>query len=139
MEKTLDKTSIDEVQNSYGRCLNKGNFIASFYERFLANGPEIASKFEKTDFDEQHKLLRHGINLMIMYASDNVVGTSGLKRIKESHSKARLNIEPRFYEVWKQSLLDTVADHDRKYDFSVRMAWSDVLDKGISYIAAGYK
>lgn len=138
LETTEKETSTTIVQNSYGRCIAKGEFIPAFYERFLKAHPEVKEKFAKTDFDEQYKLLRHGINLMIMFAADNVAGKAGINRIMQSHSRGRMNIEPKFYSIWKQSLLQTVAEKDRQYTPEVGKAWDEVLEKGIKHIVGGY-
>ena len=133
---TTDKITL--VQNSYGRCLNNGNMLETFYQKFLSSSNEVAERFKHTDFEQQHKLLRHGLNLMIMYAAGNFAGQSGLRRIKESHSRARLNIEPRFYILWKGALLNAIIQHDKKFDRETREAWNEVLDKGIEFVTSGY-
>lgn len=138
MEKFATTDNIGLVQNSYGRCLSNGDMLETFYQEFLASSGEVAKRFKHTDFEQQHKLLRHGINLMIMYAAGNIAGQSGLKRIKESHSRARLNIEPRFYSMWKRALLSAIGKHDKKFDRETREAWNDVLNKGIDFVTAGY-
>lgn len=138
LETTETQSSTTIVQNSYGRCIAKGEFIPTFYERFLSSHPEVKGKFAKTNFDEQYKLLRHGINLMIMFAADNIAGKAGLNRIMQSHCRSRMNIEPRFYNIWKKSLLDTVAEKDRQYTPEIRKAWDEVLEKGIKHIVGGY-
>lgn len=138
MEKNVASNTIEVVQNSYGRCLSNGNVIETFYSHFLASSPEVKEKFKNTDFEEQHKLLRHGINLMIMFADGNIAGKAGIKRIMESHARARLNIEPRFYTLWKDALLKALNEHDKKFDRDIREAWNKTLDEGINFITSGY-
>lgn len=135
-ETTTDKIAL--VQNSYGRCLSNGNMLETFYQKFLSSSHEVAERFKNTDFEQQHKLLRHGINLMIIYAAGNIAGQSGLRRIKESHSRVRLNIEPRFYILWKGALLSAIIQHDNKFDRETREAWNEVLDRGIDFVTSGY-
>ncbi|UII30684.1 hypothetical protein LVD17_20535 [Fulvivirga ulvae] len=138
MENSATTDKITLVQNSYGRCLNNGDMLDTFYQKFLSSNVEVAERFRKTDFEQQHKLLRHGINLMIMYAAGNIAGLAGLKRIKESHSRVKLNIEPRFYILWKGALLSAIIHHDKKFDRETREAWNEVLDKGIEFVTSGY-
>lgn len=138
MEQLAEKEKITLVQNSYGRCLSSGKLLETFYSNFLSSGMEVADKFQNTYFAQQHKLLRHGINLIIMYAAGNVAGQSGLQRIRESHSRGRMNIEPRFYGLWKAALLKAIAVHDRNYDKNIERAWTEVLDRGITFITGGY-
>jgi len=138
MEKIKEDQIVTNVQNSYGRCLGNGDLISTFYDIFLASDPEIKKKFTKTDFDKQKKLLRHGLNLMIMYAAESYAGKAGLKRIQESHNKHNLNIDPKYYMIWRQSLLKAIEKHDRLYNKQVKNEWLTVLDKGIDFIRSGY-
>ena len=41
---------IDAVTASYHRCMHGEGFVDTFYERFLAKSPEVAIKFQHTDF-----------------------------------------------------------------------------------------
>ncbi|QSE96339.1 globin [Fulvivirga lutea] len=136
VESIQDKISI--VQNSYGRCLASGDVLDTFYQEFLGSSPEIKERFKNTDFEKQKKLLKHGINLMIMFAAENLAGKSGLKRIRESHDSKHLNINPKLYDLWKFCLLQAIKSHDYKYNNLVESSWNNVLDKGIRYIKEGY-
>ena len=138
MEILNDDTCVKDVQASYGRCLANGDVIQTFYNNFLMTSDQVTEKFKHTDFESQKKLLRHGINLMIMYADDNIAGMAGLKRIQQSHSRRGLNITSNFYQSWKMSLLKALEQHDRKFDEDIRNKWGVVLDKGIAFIAEGY-
>ncbi|UII25013.1 globin [Fulvivirga maritima] len=138
MDIILDKDIVKKVKDSYGRCLKDGNLVETFYNLFLQSSDEVKAKFANTDFDQQFKLLRHGLNLMILYASGNVVGKSGLSRIQETHNRYQMNIEPRFYALWKDNLLKAVEKHDKEFDQEVKAAWDKLLSSGIDYIIAGY-
>ncbi len=138
METLLKNESLKLVQDSYGRCLANGDVLETFYNQFLESSPVIKAKFAKTDFEQQKKLLRHGINLMIMFAADNLAGQTGLKRIRESHNIHHLNISPALYVFWKNCLLYAIQKHDAKFNSEVWLAWNEVLKKGIDYIKSGY-
>ena len=139
METTVDlDEKIAMVQNSYGRCLASGDVLETFYQEFLKSSPEIKVRFANTDFDNQKKLLKHGINLMIMFAGDGFAGQSGLKRIRESHDHNHLNIKPELYGLWKSCLMSAIKQHDYKFNDLVEASWNAVLDKGIDYIKFGY-
>ena len=128
--------NIENVKNSYGRCLGSPDFFDRFYDVFLKSNPKIPVLFSKTDFTEQKKLIRHGINLIIMYADGNIVGMSGLKRINETHNGS-LNIDHSLYAYWKESLMQVIREYDERFDFRLENEWSEVLDKGISFITKG--
>lgn len=133
---TINKVEV--VQKSYGRCLSTGDVLQTFYDYFLNSNPAVKDKFKNTDFENQKKLLKHGINLMIMFAAGTFAGNSGLKRLQQSHSRHNLNIDPRYYELWKNCLLRAVEKHDYKANTEVITAWDFVLNKGIKLITAGY-
>lgn len=139
MEATIGlDEKIAMVQNSYGRCLASGDVLETFYQEFLKSSPVIKEKFVNTDFNNQKKLLKHGINLMVMFAGDGFAGQSGLKRIRESHDHNHLDIKPELYNLWKQCLMSAIKKHDYKYNHLVESSWNAVLDKGINYIKSGY-
>ena len=58
----------DDLQGSYGRCLRNGQFIASFYEVFMASHPDVQGMFALTDFSKQCMALRRGISSAIAHA-----------------------------------------------------------------------
>ncbi|MFA0963638.1 globin [Roseivirga sp. BDSF3-8] len=144
MEKQKDRMArvseeaVKTAQESYGRCLANGNMLESFYDKFLSKSPLIKDRFKDTDFESQYKLLRHGINLMLMYAQGNIAGKSGLERIRYSHSREQMAIPPYSYDLWKAALLEVLPLHDRKYNAEVKAAWSEVMDFGIEHIRSGY-
>lgn len=131
-----DETTI--VRDSFSRSIAK-DIIGHFYDIFLKSHPDIAPHFVNTDFTAQKHLLQHGINLAIMYAEGKSFGTSGIKRIRKSHSKSGMDIEPRLYPYWKASFLKAISETDPKYDKQIHNAWDSVLQKTIDYIIEGYE
>ena len=71
-----------------------------------------------------------------MYARG--MSDSKLRALGESHSRDRLDIRPELYDLWLDALLLTVSGHDKQFSESIRSAWREVLNKGISVIKAGY-
>ena len=57
-----------------------------------------------------------------------------LQEIAHTHGVHGLNIRPELYEVWMESLLETVKDSDPKFDKNVELAWKLVLSPGIVYL-----
>ena len=126
------------VQKSYSRCIASGKLFDRFYDIFLATDPDIKERFANTDFDKQKKLLRHGINLMIMFSEDNLIGKSGIERIRFTHSKHKLNIPSPYYALWKSSLIKAISEVDNQFNAEIEHAWSKTLDVGIEHIKLGY-
>ena len=138
-ETVLGTEIITRVKLSYGRALLKGDLIDRFYDIFLVSHPEIKPKFSKTNFEQQKGLLKHGINLMISFAGKSSTGMSGLTRIQQSHSIGRMNIEPKFYTYWGNSLLKAISEFDPEFSDSLKEDWRKVLRVGIEFIISGYK
>ncbi|AMR65824.1 MULTISPECIES: globin [Pseudomonadaceae] len=126
----------DLVMQSYGRCCASPTFFDDFYRSFLDSSPQIRAKFAETDMPAQKLLLRQGILNLVMYARG--MSDSKLRALGESHSRGRLDIRPELYDLWLDALLLTVSGHDKQFNESIRNAWREVLNKGISVIKAGY-
>jgi len=135
----MNEKIIETVKQSHGHCLMKGDFVGRFYEIFLASHQDIPKLFAKTDMVEQKKLLRHGINCIILYAQESITGKSCLGRIRKTHSKDKMDIKPFYYQFWFDSLIKTISEFDHKFNDEVESAWKEVIQYGIQYISDGYK
>lgn len=134
----IEKETLEHVRSSFSRCILAEGFIDRFYELFLASHPEIAPKFAKTNFDKQKGLLVQGILYSIQLADGNKAGESGLTPIRKSHNRKRLNIEPRFYRYWVDSLVRAVSEKDYKYSYTLENHWRDALKPVVEFMTAGY-
>ncbi|MDN5216012.1 hypothetical protein QQ020_28295 [Fulvivirgaceae bacterium BMA12] len=130
------KNSIDNVKKSYGRCLNTEDFIGQFYEVFLKSHPSVPEFFKDVDMANQKKLLRFGINYLILFANGDMAGKSAINRIASTHSKANMAIPPYLYQYWRTSLLKVIEKADYAFTPEIESDWNLVLEKGISYIIA---
>lgn len=135
----MDKDTVRLVKRSFSRSfIGDKNLIDDFYELFLNSHPDIAIKFQNTDFANQKLLLRQGINCMIMFAEGVFAGDFCLGEIKVSHNKKHLNIHPDYYPYWKNSLLTALEKNDPQYNEELQQLWSQVIDTGIKHITDGY-
>jgi hemoglobin-like flavoprotein len=132
------KTSQELVQNSYGTCCLSPAFFDDFYAAFLASSREIAGKFTRTDMAKQKSLLREGISFMVMFSAGKTIGKLKVESLGESHSQARMDIKPEWYDLWTNSLLKAVAKHDPGYSPEVQRAWREVLSPGIEAMRSRY-
>lgn len=124
------------VMQSYGRCCASPDFFDSFYRHFLASSPQVREKFTQTEMSGQKQLLRQGILNLVMHARG--MPDTKLRALGESHSRGKLDIRPELYDLWLDALLLTVSEHDQQCNAEIRLAWSEVLNKGIAVIKAGY-
>ena len=129
---------INDVQHSFGRCNLSPKFLDTFYQNFMATSPEVAALFSKTDFVKQKRMLQMSLNMLIVYASGNGVVDGYMKQLAEKHSHRELNIEPRHYTAWLDSLLKAVAQYDREFTPELEQAWRKCLRKGIDMMKAAY-
>jgi len=127
----------------FSRSLNRAvtadpdRFFSRFYERFVPSSPEITGLFENVDMKRQKKIIESSLAYMSEFAAF-LTETEYLKRLGERHSRRDVNIAPALYEVWLDTLIETVEEYDPEYDEDVRVAWRVVLAPGIAYMKAHY-
>ncbi|HHJ4328484.1 TPA: globin [Klebsiella pneumoniae] len=124
------------VMQSYGRCCASPDFFDDFYRNFLASSPQVRDKFTNTNMTAQKSLLRQGILNLVMYARG--MPDTKLRALGESHSRGRMDIRPELYDLWLESLLLTIAAHDKDFNEQARSAWREVMQKGINVIKSYY-
>lgn len=129
------KIDIDSVQASYGRCLLSSGFFDDFYGNFMNKSPLIKARFVNTDMSQQMKLLRHGLNFVILFAKDRGLAVKKMEALHESHSPSHLNIPNWMYSVWHKALIETIREHDKSVTEEVIQNWEVVLDKSIRKIS----
>ena len=130
--------STDDVRASFDRCEATGSFAEQFYDVFLNSSAEIAPLFAKTDFEKQRKLLRASVYVMITRNVDDPQARETLERIGGSHGRTQLNIRPELYELWLDSLCETLKRMDPEWTAELERAWRDHLRPGIELITSLY-
>lgn len=124
------------VMQSYGRCCASPSFFDDFYKTFLNSSPAIREKFVKTDMAAQKHLLRAGILNLVLFARG--MPDTKLRALGESHSRTGFNIRPELYDIWLDSLLQTIRQHDPELEPADLVAWQETLGKGIDVIKSHY-
>ncbi len=123
---------------SYDRCCRLAGFFDAFYENFFRNCPQAVPMFAKTDFERQHKLLRHAIGLLLIFPAQPEGEIALLHRIAKRHSRRDLNVDPALYGPFVDSLMDTVREHDPEFTPQVETAWRATVAKGVAYMQSKY-
>ena len=100
-----DETA-DAVKKSLGRCLMDGDVFSTFYEIFLDSDPRIPGRFAETQWEEQKRLLRQGVNNVISFYTGSLTAQSSMDRIRQSHRRARMDIPPDLYDAWISSMVE---------------------------------
>jgi hypothetical protein len=121
---------------SYGRCCNDEAFFEDFYQTLMGKSEAIRAMFINTDMAEQRRLVRAGLMWLIMYAQ----GSEGSKieHLTRTHDRHHMNVHPDYYAYWVDSLMETVAQYDPKFDASLENAWRETLRPGIEMMKNGY-
>ena len=122
---------------SLARC-GRAEFVDRFYERFLAASPEVQAKFATTDFSRQRLMLLRSLELIASAADGDPVGIEDLHARAETHSRSRLDIQPRLYDLWLEAAIVSAAESDPDWSPEVETAWRSVLGAAIRHMSSRY-
>lgn len=126
----------DLVFQSYGRSCNNPTFYEDFYNNFMKKSPDIRAMFVNTNMDAQRALLRGGIMWLVMHARG--MSDSKIRALGESHSRGKLNVNPAFYSMWLDALMETLARHDPEFTPALEQSWRSALRPAIEQIQSMY-
>jgi hemoglobin-like flavoprotein len=130
----VDKTVTALAKASYDRCCQAPDFLHAFYKNFLTACPEAAPRFARTDFQQQRKLLRHAIGLLLIFPTQPAKEPALLARLAERHSRRDLDIDPAFYHPFIESLIATVKQYDGQCTPAIEAAWRETVAPGVAYM-----
>ena len=128
--------TIGVTEESYRRC-QQDAFFEAFYARLLASDPQIPPMFAKTDFMRQRKVLQHSLGLLLAYGRPG--NGKILERIAARHGRGDLNIAPRYYPLFAESLIATVRDFDPQFNKDIEEAWRRAMAPGLEYLSSFYQ
>lgn len=135
----MDAAILKTFDESLVRCQAQAGFLDRFYEIFLASSPMVRAKFSNTDFVHQKRALRMSLHAMALAAEDEVAGPAKyLESFAERHSGRSLNIGAEYYDLWLDSLLQTVRETDPECSAEVLQSWERVMMVGIGYLLSRY-
>ena len=133
-----DSAARDLASASYQRCCETPQFFEAFYRNFFRACPEAAPRFARTDFEHQHKLLRHALGLLLLFPKQPENDPTLLTRVAERHTRRDLNVPPSLYPPFVDSLIATVKQFDPAFTGEVEEAWRRTVDKGVTYMISKY-
>jgi len=132
----MAQADIAIAEASYHRCGDEPGFYEALYDNLLASDPRIPPKFAHTEFSRQHKLLKHALGLLIVYAKHP--NPALLERIALRHARADADVPPEFYPYFVAALERAVAAHDPEFTPAVAAAWRASLAPGIAFLQSRY-
>lgn len=120
---------------SFERIAALQNFFPEFYQRFFARCPEAQPMFAKTNFEHQHRLLKHAISLLLIFPGHQGNREPNLlTRVAERHGRRDLRIPAEMYAPFVEALLDNVRHFDSQMTPDVEAAWRATLAVGVDYM-----
>lgn len=122
-----DSTPRELFLQSVGRCTASEGFIPAFYDRFLSASDEIKQKFRYTDFDKQNDMLRRSLELCAGATSGDPESLREINERAETHDRHHLKIEPRLYDIWLETIIETAREFDDQWNETVEAAWRTIL------------
>ena len=132
----LAEVDVKRVQESYDRCAAHPGFFELFYDLLLASDPKIPPMFARTEFDKQHRLLKHAIGLLLIYGKRP--NPALLERLATRHNRTNVNVDPSLYRHFVDSLVKAVKHHDTAFDADLERAWRAAVSPGIEYLQSQY-
>jgi len=124
---------------SYHRCVASEAFIPAFYECFLGASEEISNKFRFTNFEKQDKMLRLSLEACAAATDNESEALREIRKQSRTHDRHHLNIEPRFYDIWLETIIATARDFDDHWTDEVEAAWRRPLSHVMQYIFGNTK
>jgi hemoglobin-like flavoprotein len=118
-----DSAARELANASYQRCCESPGFFAAFYRNFFEACPAAVPRFAGTDFERQHKLLRHAVGVLLIFPKEPEAEPTVLTRIAERRSRRDLAVPPSLYAPFVDSLIVTVEQHDPAVTPEVEHTW----------------
>lgn len=131
--------TFDDLQTSYGRCLQHGKFIARFYEIFMGSHPDVPAHFKDTDFSKQYIALRRGITAAIAHAGGSTLTKRTMEQMACAHSRSgHAPVPPGLYPYWTEALLVALREHDPEYNLVLEQRWRAALEYTMKHFVQRY-
>jgi hemoglobin-like flavoprotein len=130
--------NFEAIKASYDRCNESPDFLETFYEHLFSKSPEIPELFKNTDFEKQHKALEASLWQMVMFGTGDRDVRRAIMLNAELHSRRFLNVEPKFYPLWLDSLCEAIREHDPEHTQKLESLWRDAMQKGIDTMVDAY-
>jgi hemoglobin-like flavoprotein len=130
----MDPELLTVVKDSYTRCLRGSDFLPAFYRHFFRACPAAEPLFARTDLDRQARLLQHALGLLLTFPKEPPGEPSLLTRLAAKHGPGEMNINPAWYPLFLQALVETAEQFDPEFTPALADAWRAVLTPGLAYM-----
>ena len=134
----IDKAFKDSFTRVSKTKIDDQDFLQYFYSLFTKKSERIAKMFENTSMDAQKLLLKKSLTeLLKFYEEKNV--NQHLLHIGQIHAEDKLDVSPEMYDLWLDTLIETIQKFDPEYHPKIELAWRVTLSPGITYMKFAYK
>lgn len=134
----MERKTIEVAKASYRRCKVANGFFEAFYREFFRVCPSVEPMFAGTDFERQHRLLKHALGLLLNYPSQRKSDPPILERLAVRHGRTDLDVDPSLYDSFLEALITTIGKFDLKYSAEVGDAWRKAVAPGMEYMKSKY-
>ena len=135
---SLGVETLETFNDSLARCQTDPHFLTLFYKKFVLSNSEVREKFSNTNMAQQKMMLHASLYMIMLAKQGNDAASAYLDRIALRHSKSELDIRPELYDLWLETLIETVSEIDTLFDKHVENAWLDVMRYGVEYMKSKY-
>ncbi|MGF1688324.1 globin [Photobacterium japonica] len=121
--------------DSYQRCTKDKQFFYTFYDIFWQKDEKFRRMFASTDMGKQIKMLKLSI-VLLMLSTSSKESRELFNTYAERHGRGGLNVSPIDFDIWLDSLLETVAISDPLFNADVDTAWRACFQRGLALMKA---
>lgn len=132
------KQKSQEVCTSLNKIKAEKRFTDKFYKNLFFLKAGMETKFAKTDWEEQDKLIRMAIDHIIGFLEDQLTSKQNIARIAETHSHKNMDIHPHLYYYWIDAMIMTAKDLDADWYDDLAYYYRECLFFPVSFIISMY-
>ena len=118
--------------------LGFGGFYPSVLRSLFVSSDEIKNKFRFTDFDKQNAMLSRSLELAAGATSGDPESLREISARAETHDRYHLNVEPRLYDIWLETIIETARDYDANWSEVVEASRRSILGHVVQHMVRKY-
>lgn len=118
-----DVRLVELFHHSLVRCTSGGRFGRAFYRELFNSSAEIARHFRGLDMERQERLFESTLFICFQYAQNDPLAERFVAYLQEKH----IGFPSRYYTLWMDALIRTVAKLDREFNTDIKRAWYYVM------------